>query len=202
MAHAHAAPRVDCVQRCQVSAQYNCVIDGFQKGVFCCSCCSVQNRCAQIAGIKEGDLDRFGGDTEDDYSLAAWLDKGPDVNAKKAELALSHHMKLNPPPSHSLPVVTLYCTWRQSRVAPPRWRCFSIVTIMPTRRTKSAFQSLSRICCHRLVILFSGTRPMHWDAHRDRVVIAGMLLDERADVNARDNGCACLLKPMPSAFGI
>jgi len=38
------------------------------------------------------------GDTEDDSSLAAWLDKGPDVNAKNAELALSHHTNLNPPP--------------------------------------------------------------------------------------------------------
>ena len=98
MTHAQAVPRVDCFQRCQVSAQHHCVIDGFQKSVFCCRCCSVQSRCAQIAGIKEGDLDRFGGDTEDDYSLAAWLDKGPDVNAKNAELALPPHEPQPPSP--------------------------------------------------------------------------------------------------------
>ena len=60
MTHAQVALRVDCFQRCQVSAQHHCVIDGFQKSVFCCRCRSVQSRCAQIAGIKEGDLDRFG----------------------------------------------------------------------------------------------------------------------------------------------
>ncbi len=44
-------------------------------------------------------------------------------------------------------------------------------------------------CC---LILYSGTRPLHWAAHRGRVAIAEMLIDKRADVNARDSGCAVL----------
>ncbi len=37
-------------------------------------------------------------------------------------------------------------------------------------------------------VLYSGTRPLHWAAHRGLVVIADMLLDSRADVNSKDNG--------------
>ncbi len=36
--------------------------------------------------------------------------------------------------------------------------------------------------------LNSGTRPLHWAAHRGLVAIAKMLLDKRADVNSKDNG--------------
>jgi ankyrin repeat protein len=38
------------------------------------------------------------------------------------------------------------------------------------------------------LIFHSGTRPLHWAAHRGLVAIAGMLLDKRADVNSKDNG--------------
>ena len=38
------------------------------------------------------------------------------------------------------------------------------------------------------VVSYSGTTPLHWACHRGLVVIAGMLLDMRADINSKDKG--------------
>jgi ankyrin repeat protein len=42
------------------------------------------------------------------------------------------------------------------------------------------------------VVSYSGTTPLHWACHRGLVVIAGMLLDMRADINSKDKGFECL----------